>query len=992
MNGLDSPKALCIAAKQQGYHTLAITDRNGLYGMVQFLQSAREVGIHAIVGSEVWIAPWRMVILLSGLKGYRALCELLSDLHAQRLDAELLLENWHPALVDLAEDGVVLSDQRILLAALRTLFPQNRLYYELSEGLFTHADVRWAREHQIQCVATSRVRHIHPQDAFYYRLLGAIAENTTLSQVNPRFFHPEHCWLWPPERFNRGFSHLPEALANSERIAELCQHDWFEHGVIFPAFAGQNEAESIQALREKCREGLQWRWGAESAAFQRKAGQRLRHELSIIEPKGFASYFLVVEDIVRQSRITCGRGSAAASAVSYCLGITHVDPIKHNLFFERFLNPARVDPPDIDVDFPWDERDQILDYVFGRYPERVAMVSNHITFGARSAVREIAKVYGMPEAEISYVIKRIPEFASSHALSAYRVPARLPQVWHEILTHAQRFDGQLRHLSVHCGGVVITPDPIRRYVPIEMAPKGVPIIQWEKDQAEDAGLVKIDLLGNRSLAVIRDTLAAVRASGQEAPRYWDLNPVHDPQTQQALGRGDTLGVFYIESPATRLLLQKMRTGEFEHIVVASSIIRPAANKYANEFVRRMHGKPYQPLHPLLADILAETHGIMVYQEDVSKTSMALAGFQAAEGEGLRKVLTKKHKQKQLEDYRRQFYQGAAKNGAAKATIDAIWQMILSFAGYSFCKPHSASYALVSFKACYLRQHHPAEFMAAVISNQGGYYSTMTYLDEARRMGLTILPPDVNESQTHYTGSQGQLRVGLMQVKHLSQTCTGHILAERSKAAFSSFEDFLLRVQPQVSDAKVLIKSRCFQSLQGESSLSALMWRLYYYQAAAQNGVSSLMSQPLPPVIGEYSAAQLIEWELEYLQGPVRLPPWGLYEHALRRPGRIKGCDLPRMIGRHVVLFGLKITSKTTITKKREEMRFVTFSDDTALIETVFFPDALEHNRDLLLLGGAYMIHGKVESELGAIQVQVRHLEKVLTCFAENPTQVSLAAS
>ena len=412
---------------------------------------------------------------------------------------------------------------------------------------------------------------------------------------------------------------------------------------------------------------------------------RIHDELAVIQSKGFAHSFLVVEEIVRQAPRTCGRGSAAASIVSYCLGITHVDPIRHNLFFERFLNVGRHDPPDIDIDFPWDERDRILDFVFAHYgAERVAMVANHNTLALRAAIREVAKVYGIPSDEISRIVPHLFRHLDFHqvdhrtsltkGLSAICHSQGLADPWPEVLLIAVRVQGRFQRLGLHCGGVVIVPDEIRRYVPVQVAAKGVPMIQWEKDQTEDAGLLKLDLLGNRSLAVIRDAIEAIARNTGCRLDYATWDPLSDAPTQDLIRRGDTIGCFYIESPATRLLLKKLWMGMprerqevadlFEYLVIVSSLVRPAANRYIREFVRRAHGCSYQPLHPRLEEVLKETHGIMVYQEDVTKVAMALAGFNIEDADQLRKVLTKKHKQRQLQDYKSQFFRGAQARGVS----------------------------------------------------------------------------------------------------------------------------------------------------------------------------------------------------------------------------------------------------------------------------------------------------------------------------------------
>ncbi|MEK7798581.1 MAG: DNA polymerase III subunit alpha, partial [Acidobacteriota bacterium] len=605
-----------------------------------------------------------------------------------------------------------------------------------AEGALTR--LRAARRLGIEPVAVNDVHFVDAGGFELHRLLRAIALNTTLDRVPPEELASPQAWLKPPAEMERAYPHCPEAVAATVRIAEECALDEAPWGaLVFPRFAdlaidgaaaNGTPGDSFALLQVRCEEGARRRYGAVTPAVR----ARLEHELAIIRDKNFADYFLVVQEIVKRSPRTAGRGSAAASIVSYVLGITHVEPIRHDLYFERFLNRGRVDPPDIDVDFCWDERDEMLDWVFKTLgEERTAMIANHVTFRARAAVREVAKVHGLPDAEIARVATGLSRYWGAE--TALEATARSPLFrgeefnpkrggmlarppWPEILQAAARLDGFPRHLSVHCGGVVIAPDGVSSHVPVERAAKGVRIIQWEKDQAEEAGLVKIDLLGNRSLSVIRDACAAVRAGGGPDLPYGAFDPLDDPRTQERLRDGDTMGVFYVESPAMRQLQQKTRRGDFEHLVIHSSIIRPAANDYIREYVRRLRGGAWTSLHPILDEVLHETYGIMCYQEDVARTAIRMAGFTDAEADGLRKVLSKKWAGKKVEDYRQQFSRGALARGIAPIVVQEVWRMILSFSGYSFCKPHSASYALVSFKSCYLKAHHPAEFMAAVVAN------------------------------------------------------------------------------------------------------------------------------------------------------------------------------------------------------------------------------------------------------------------------------------
>lgn len=775
MEGVATPHELVGAAEELGYKTLALTDTNGLYGIVFYIQAAREAGIEPIVGSEVvsgGIGTGRRALLLvKSNAGYSNLCRILSERHCDpSFDLADAIHRWRDGLI------VATDDDAVLLKLKRESIDD--LYVEMSPGHLAHQAYALSKRTGIPPLATNRVRFITSDDHRFHKLLRAIQLNTRLSRLRPEDVCTDRNYLTTPVEMASFFPHAPHAIENTIAVASACKRDWDFRETIFPAYRSLNDDQAYRLLREMTFDGARRRYGEVTPAV---VVARIEHELAVIREKRFVHYFLLVEDIVKESSLTCGRGSGAASIVSYCLRITDVDPIRHNLFFERFLNPGRVDPPDIDVDFAWDERDRIIDYVFAKFgAQRCAMVANHPSLQARAAIREVAKVYGMPDAEIGRITSRMARlwYEDAPLDAIHRHPLfkdiQLPPPWPDILDEARYLAGHFRHISLHCGGVVVVPDDIRNYVPVEIAPKGLQVIQWEKDQTEDAGLVKIDLLGNRSLAVIRDAVVAiakfkvqslkfkVSEVRREALDFLErMRPADDAATCDRIRQGDTMGCFYIESPATRLLLRKMwgdnrypgrdTKDVFEHVVMASSIIRPAANQFAQDFVRRMHGEKWEHVHPLLKPVLDETYGVMIYQEQVTQIAMAMAGFSAYDGDQLRKVLTKKHRERKLRDYYQQFIQGARERGVPSAVVRQIWEQILSFSGYSFCKPHSASYAMVSFKSAYLRAHYPAEFIAAVISNQGGYYSTFAYISEARRMGLRVLPPDVNESEVAYTG-------------------------------------------------------------------------------------------------------------------------------------------------------------------------------------------------------------------------------------------------
>jgi DNA polymerase-3 subunit alpha/error-prone DNA polymerase len=599
------------------------------------------------------------------------------------------------------------------------------------------------------------------------------------------------------------------------------------------------------------------------------------------------------------------------------MGITNVCPIKHNLYFERFLNPGRKDPPDIDVDFAWDERDQVIEKVLSKHKGHAAMVSNHVCFQPRMAVRETAKVFGLPDGEINQIAKRLPWFwhmeeSDQSLMDRITTLPQLkdvdfPQPWPEILSIAQKIIGLPRYLSVHPGGVVITPNPIDTYVPIQMAAKGVPIIQWEKDATEDAGLVKIDLLGNRSLGVIRDAIANICENKIEFnERLWE--PEDDVPSQESIAQGRTMGCFYIESPAMRLLQQKTSVGDFEHLVIHSSIIRPAANDVIQEYIHRLHGGAWEPIHPLLSDVLDETYGLMVYQEDVFRVAVALAGFSHSEADGLRKVMSKKDRELQLRDYLDRFINGARVKGVTDEQIEKIWRMIMSFNGYSFCKPHSASYARISFQAAYLKTHFPAEFMAAVISNQGGFYSAFAYVSEAKRLGITVLPPDVAISQIHWTGRGRDMRVGLLSIKGLSGNTQSRIIAEREKSQFTSLTDFLNRVQPDEGEGRALIHSRALDRFHPEKHHAALIWQFSAWQKSRSqvNTNLSLFEDRNPaaiPDLPEDDPREKLRQEFKVLGFLCDRHPMTLFNDQLKNLKIIKAEKFSMYLGQRIQITG-----------------------------------------------------------------------------------------
>lgn len=863
--------------------------------------------------------------------------------------------------------------------------------------------VREARARNIPLVAAAdnRILTQGDEEATLYRVLRAIDGNTTIHRLCGSDGISEPMPLFPESTYRSRFACFPEAIDNTDRLLGAVCFTGPARRILMPEWRdpARPDLDAETALAADAHAGAVQRYGD---PLPEAVIRRLEHEMAMIRQMGFCGYFLIVRDIVRQSPRTCGRGSGAASLVAYCLGITNVCPIRHHLYFERFLNPGRTDPPDIDVDFAWDEREAVIAGVLSSFSGHAAMVSSMIRFQPRMALRETARAFGVPEAAISAVTGRLPgywhsddpeAFASGIAAFPKIRGADFPEPWPVICRIAARLVGVPRHLMLHPGGVVITPGPIDRHCPVELSAEGLPMLQWDKDGVEDAGLVKIDLLGNRSLAVIRDALEAVAASGRPIDELrW--HPEDDPATQAAVADGRTMGCFYIESPAMRLLQQKAGRGDFEHLVLHSSIIRPAANDWIEEYLARLHGKPWQPLDPTLKDVLSETYGIMVYQEDVSRSVVAMAGFSHEEADRLRKVLSKKDRALHLTQFRRRFVEGARRNGVSEEAIETAWNMMMSFDGYSFCKPHSASYARVSFQAAYLKTHFPAEFMAAVLRNRGGFYPPAAYVSEARRMGLVVLGPDVNESDTGWTGWNRVLRAGLDDVAALRESTLSAVSKARAKRPFDSPQDFFERIDLSDIEARHLIDCGAFDAIAHGENRAVQYWRwMRHRRRAASRGRNLRLFESQ----SEYGSAPALPEgdEMDRLRRQYRVlgflcdrHPLSLFRDnpVLRRT--IRSDDLRSRIGKPVRVAAWPVCHKSVHSRSGKRMGFFTFEDEIGLIETVLFPDVYERCIHRLVATGPVLLSGTPENQWGAVVLHVKDVNPVSLMTPYTPTPSS----
>ncbi len=758
LEGTSSIEHLVDAASFLGCNALALTDTNSLYGAVAFYRQAKRANIQPIFGTEIQCGNGdRAVLLAKNMKGFGEICRVITD--------RQLKENFSltQRLKQCSHDVILLcSDADMFLEII-----QERGTKDLAVELVPHEGSRFyrlmafAREQRIPSVASNRVFFIRPEDWDLHVLLTAMRLNTTRSLLPPNAMVSPEAWLRPPHEMTTCFDICPQAIENTVRVRDMCQVDLPLGELKMPPFESPPGKSPFEYLKELAWHGLVKHYRPVTPVVR----ERLDYELDVIAKLDLATYFLLVWDIVREAHargiLTVGRGSAANSLVCKALDITEVDPLAHNLYFERFLHLERVDFPDIDIDFPWNRRDEMLDYVFAKHGhERVALISSHIHLRGRSTLREVGKALGLSIPAIDALTSRLPHSAELCNLGDIRktVPEcrDLPledEPYRSLIEYGRQLEGFPRHLSIHCGGIVVSPRPITDFIPLQATPKGFEVTQYDMYPVEDMGLLKIDLLSQMGLAVEIDTVKAVKAHYGIELDFSKIDPIQDAKTKALIKNGQTIGCFYIESPGMRNLLQKLNVDNFDMLTAVSSIIRPGVSDsgMTRAFIQRHNGKEKVIyLHPKLEEILKETYGVMIYQEDVIKVAHAIAGMSLGEAEGLRKCMSKKRDWEAIDNYKQRFLAGSKANGVTTKIAKEIWRQIESFAGYAFCKAHSASFAVVSYRAAYLKAHFPAEFMAAVLSNKGGFYDTAEYIEEAKRMGLHVLLPHVNESRYEFT--------------------------------------------------------------------------------------------------------------------------------------------------------------------------------------------------------------------------------------------------
>jgi DNA-directed DNA polymerase III PolC len=971
-----------------GYPALALTDHATLTGVIPFYSACKENGIKPIIGLEVDVAlpggrarprTAALVLLALDRSGWQQISRLSSSIrscpdddarcctfetlaaHAQGL---LCLTGGCRGILNLS---IALPDWEApcekLLGDLSSIFP-DRLYTELvcqvtGNGLSPEENnyrlSMLATKFKSPRVAGSSVYYISPDHAAYQQTAAAMRLIKPAASLAPEDTAPPASYFRTQSEFLSIYKNFPDALAATEEVASRCNLEFSFNEPLFPKIPLPPGITPAQLIRQKAEEGAIKRFGKLTNELQ----ARIDKELDTIITKGFEPIFLIAEEMIQfthQNGIpTASRGSASSSLIAHCLGITTPDPIALDLYFERFLNPARNIPPDIDTDFCSRRRDEVINHLFATYgEEKVAMVGTINTFKPRSALGEVAKAHGMSPSEIRPLTSSLhhrywsradqedsPEQKTSPFAEVLQKHGQNPVI-RQIVDQAAFFLDRPHHLSVHPGGVVIAPGPMVDYVPVARSGgKGVSITQFDLDAVEKIGLVKLDLLGIRGLTVIGDVAKEIfswrRKEFSTPLQILDRIPFDDPDTVTIVSSGKTIGCFQIESPGMRATLKEIQARSIPDIMAALALYRPGPLKggLRDDFVRRHnHLEPVVHLHPALAGILKETYGVILYQEQVLRIAHEVAGLSLGDSDLLRRAMSHFDPGKQMQELRKKFVCGAFEHAQVpEETAERIWEMMAAFAGYGFPKAHAASYAQVAWNSAWCKAHYPAEFLAAVLANWGGYYSQSIYLNEARRCGLTIQPPHINHSRQQFTAAYPHgdpvLYMGLDQVRALTQHTQQAILRYRP---FHSLSEFIVKVDPRPIEIENLIK---VSALDGIGTIPDLLHELS--GTHIQPGQLSLFSSA-QTTGADWLPEQKIAAQQALLGISVGIHPLEPFLEQLKQMKVISTIEAFEKPGQSIRIAGIRQSIHRSQTQKGDWMAFLTIEDMDGTMDVILFPE------------------------------------------------------
>lgn len=1002
---------------------VAVTDHGAMFGAVEHYEACRKAGVNPVIGCEIYVDPeghrsrdkrgrnYHLCLWAADQEGYQNLIKLVSLANTDgfyykpRIDHDLLASHSKGLIVGSAclageipslilEGDMEGATERALLY--RDLVGQGNFYLEVmhnaiaEQALANRGLVEISRKTGIPLIATNDAHYLRKEDASWHDVLLCIQTNATVDEQNRFRFGSDDFYLRSPEEMWRLFgAELPEALTNTVEIGQRCRVELTFGQYRFPDFEIP-QGETLEShLDRQAWDGLRSRF--RDREITEEYASRLEYELSVIKQMGFAGYFLIVADFINAAKnrdipVGPGRGSAAGSLVAYAMRITEIDPLPHHLLFERFLNPERISMPDVDTDISDKGRDEVIRYVVEKYgKEKVSQIITFDRMKTKAAIRDVGRALAMPYGDVDRVAKLVTEGVKSvgEALEQSEDLRKLkgddPAVA-RLLDIASRAEGIVRHCSQHAAGVVIAPGPLEEILPIKRLGDETIVTQYSMEPVEKLGLVKMDFLGLKNLSLIEGCLRNIEGNGKGKIDLLDV-PLDDVKTFELLQKGDTMGVFQLESAGMRQLLKRLRPDSFADLVAVLALYRPGplGSGMVDQYIERKHGRaPVQYLHPDLSDVLGETYGVVLYQEQIMQIAAKLAGYSLGEADLLRRAMGKK-KIDVMAQQREKFVGGCESRGVAKAKAEEIFDIVQVFAGYGFNKSHSAAYALISYQTAYLKARFPVEFLAAFLSNQIGSKMDVLarYVKEVRNTGIEVLPPDVNESKADFTVVGEVIRFGLSAVSKVGGGAVEAILKGREeRGPFRSLWDFLSKVDLRTVNRAVvenLIKAGAFSALPGNrhQMIEVLPGFIEMAQRRlADQNQGSLFSSVVPeadeeppfPSLDDFPPQEKLEMEFEAVGLYISGHPLDRYAARLNRLVNCPIAELPLWQSEDVpvVVGGLVSSVKERYTKRGDAMGVLEIEDTEGKIEVVSFPRSWPQVKGLVALGDVVVAKGRLQ--------------------------------
>jgi len=1038
LDGLPKIDELLDYAKSLGMDSLALTDHGAIYGAVEFYKKAKARNIKPIIGCEMYVAlngmdqmrpnidqkRYHLVLLVKNKTGYKNLVKLLTEAYLKgfyykpRIDEKLLAQHTEGLIgMSACLNGKIprlilennIKEAEKTAQFYQDIFGKDNFYLEIQshpnikeQKIVNKNIISIAKKLNIPLVATNDCHYLRKEDAQAQDILMLINTGADPNDPERLTMKADDFSLRNQEEMIKSFSETPEAIENTQKIVDMCNFEFELGNVRLPVFQTPKGQSTDEYLRELCQEGLKRRYGDN---IINEIKDRLEYELSVIKQTGFASYFLIVQDFVnwaKQNRIVVGpgRGSAGGSLVAYLLNITNIDPIKYGLIFERFLNPERISLPDIDLDFTDKRRDEVIDYVAQKYGRnKVAQIITFGTMAARAVIRDVGRALSYPYTYCDKIAKMIPfGFTLDETLAKifeFRQLYNTDNKARKLIDFARKLEGVARHASTHACGVVISAEPLDNIVPLQHPTQDDKTIvtQYEMHAIEDLGLLKMDFLGLKNLTIIEYTLARIYKVQNKKIDIENI-PLDDKATYRLLQKGETIGVFQLESGGMRKYLRQLKPSQIEDIIAMVALYRPGPMQFIPDYIAGKHKKKkIEYLHPKLKPILENTYGICLYQEQLMLIARELAGFSLSESDVLRKAVGKKIRSL-LVSQQEKFINGMIKNGISKETAEKIWRWVLPFAKYGFNRSHATAYATIAYQTAYLKAHFPVEFMASLLTSEQADIERIGFLiKECKKMNIEVLPPEINESLRNFTvvPQKRQIRFGLLAIKNVGYNIVETIVNEKKeRGPFQSMEDFISRISSKDLNKKSLeslIKAGVFDSFDERKKLLTNLERLLEWnrqgnktRMLGQRGLfdgmklnNKISLEPSPPA----TKSEKLTWEKELLGLFVSSNPLEDFRKILEKKSTKISELNSRFINQRVKIGGIISRIKKIITKNGKSMLFMTLEDLTDKIEVVVFPGVIERNPIVFRENKIVLISGRINERDGNQKLICENIEEIL---------------